>query len=119
VCQRIESPISKQGREVSKAKQGQQRPVANQIERHQRKKQVTNGKQGKRKCPQSRNQSNSQYRKILMSQKRMKYGMKYSKAECIIRTRKTAFIKAAREYERGNKASDMRKVTGKGRKSSI
>ena len=49
----------------------------------------------------------------------IKCGMRSSEAEANLKTRKTAFNKAIREYERDNKPPATRKAAGKGRKSSF
>ena len=49
----------------------------------------------------------------------MKCGMKCSEAEANLKTRKTAFNKALREYDRDNKPPATRKAAGRGRKSSF
>ena len=45
--------------------------------------------------------------------------MKASEAEANLKTRKTAYNKAIREFERDNKPPAVRKNAGKGRKSSF
>jgi hypothetical protein len=49
----------------------------------------------------------------------MKCGIKCSQAEANIKTRRTAFNKALREYDRDNKPHAMKRSTNKGRKSSF
>ena len=55
----------------------------------------------------------------LMVEGMMKCGMKASEAEANLKTRKTAFNKALREFERDNKPPAVRKNAGRGRKSSF
>ena len=49
----------------------------------------------------------------------MTCGMRFNEAEANIKTRKTAYNRAMREYDRDNKPPVTRKAPGKARKSSF